>query len=274
MFQGIPVSETTLPQFVLHELSNQRHNRVSHLLLGGFSGCCLSIKPVANGAGCSVGKFNSDAVNAVPGFQRGMKLLSSTRRSVFTVGRSMALYLDHIPYRADDTVDPSPSRPKNLFQLSNDTFHAFEFRPVRQNYFEPNRVFHVQALRLIRKQHTFEMGFPQSLEQHVLNKICFIDETLAHGNTAQTLATTNARLRELETVGSEMYLELQATADNAAYRLKLAGFLEEKIADLVSHAASMNAKRFAEEKRAVGASVVELLLAFFFPGSCGRTDTV
>ena len=99
-------------------------------------------------------------------------------------------------------------------------------------------------------------------------------ETLAHGNTVQTLATTNARLRELETVGSEMYLELQATADNAAYRLKFVGFLEKKIADLVSHAASMNAKRFAEEKKAVGASIVELLLAFFLPGSCGRTDTV
>jgi len=67
MFQGIPVSETALPQFVLHELSNQSDDRVSHLFVISFSRRRLSIKSVANRDGCSVGKFNNDGVNAVSG---------------------------------------------------------------------------------------------------------------------------------------------------------------------------------------------------------------
>jgi hypothetical protein len=96
-------------------------------------------------------------------------------------------------------------------------------------------------------------------------------EKLAH---ADTLARSNAQIKELETVGSEMYLELQSKAYDAEYRLHIVGCLERKIADLVSHAASMNAKRFAEEKRAVGVSIVELLFAAFFPANCGRTNAV
>ncbi len=99
-------------------------------------------------------------------------------------------------------------------------------------------------------------------------------EKLAHADTTETLARSNAQIKELETVGSEMYLELQSKTYDAEYRLHIVGCLERKIADLVSHAASMNAKRFAEEKRAVGASIVELLLAVFFPANCRRTNAV
>jgi hypothetical protein len=99
-------------------------------------------------------------------------------------------------------------------------------------------------------------------------------EKLAHGDTTETLATTNARLREVEIVGSEMYMELLSRADQAESRSYIVTCLEGKITDLVSHAASMNAKRFAEEKKAVGASILEFLLAVFFPAKCGRTGTV
>ena len=99
-------------------------------------------------------------------------------------------------------------------------------------------------------------------------------ETLAHGDTAEALAKTNTRTNELETVGSEMYLELQSKAADAASRLYIMGCLEKKIADLVLHADSMNAKRFAEEKKAMGVSIVELLMAVFFPANCGRKITV
>jgi hypothetical protein len=99
-------------------------------------------------------------------------------------------------------------------------------------------------------------------------------ETLAHGNTAQTLTTTNARLSEVEKKGGEMYVELQSRAYQAEYRSNIIGCLEGKVTDLVSHAASMRAKRFAEEKKALGASIVEFLVAAFFPAGCGRTNAV
>ena len=99
-------------------------------------------------------------------------------------------------------------------------------------------------------------------------------EKLAHADTAETLARSTVRINELETVGSEMYLELQSRAYQAESSSYIVICLEGKLANLVSHAASMNAKRFAEEKKAVGASIVELLLAFFFPASCGRTGAV
>ena len=100
------------------------------------------------------------------------------------------------------------------------------------------------------------------------------DEKVAHGNTAEALERSNARLSEIEKKGREMYLELQSRAYQAESRSYIVTFLEEKIADLVSHAASMNAKRFAEEKNAVGASILEFLLAVFFPAKCGWTSTV
>jgi hypothetical protein len=99
-------------------------------------------------------------------------------------------------------------------------------------------------------------------------------EKLAHADTAETLARSTARINELETVGSEMYLELQSKAYQAESSSYIVTCLEGRLANLISHAASMNAKRFAEEKKAVGASIVELLLAFFFPASCGRTGAV
>jgi hypothetical protein len=112
------------------------------------------------------------------------------------------------------------------------------------------------------------------IRELVSTKKNFAAEKVAHGNTAQSLATTNARLSKIEKKGHEMYLEFQASAYNSAYRLKIVACLEKKIADLVSHAASMNAKRFAEEKKAVAASILEFLLAAFFPASCGRTSGV
>jgi len=112
------------------------------------------------------------------------------------------------------------------------------------------------------------------IRELVLSKKNLAAEKLAHGNTAQTLVTTNARLSEIEEKGREMYVEFQFTAYNAAYCLKIVSFLEKKIADLVSHAASMNAKRLAEEKKAVAASILEFLLAAFFPASCGRASGV
>lgn len=99
-------------------------------------------------------------------------------------------------------------------------------------------------------------------------------ETLAHGNTAQTLVTTNARLSEIEKKGGEMYLELQSRAYQSEYRSRIVGCLERRIADLVSQAALMSAKTFAAEKKAIGASIVEFLLAALFSGSCGRTNAV
>jgi hypothetical protein len=45
-------------------------------------------------------------------------------------------------------------------------------------------------------------------------------------------------------------------------------------ASLVSRAATINAKRFEEEKKAVGASILEFLFAVFLPAECGRTNTV
>lgn len=99
-------------------------------------------------------------------------------------------------------------------------------------------------------------------------------ETLAHGNTAQTLATTNARLSEIEEKGREMYLEFKSTAYDAGYQLSIVGCLQKQIAGLVSHAATMNAKRFEEEKKPVGASILEFLFAVFVPAKCGRTNTV
>jgi len=120
----------------------------------------------------------------------------------------------------------------------------------------------------------FAVAIVWLIRELVLTKKNFATEKVAYGNTAQTLATTNARLSEIEEKGREMYVEFQFTAYNAAYRLKIVGFLEEKIADLVSHAASMNAKRFAEEKKAVAASILEFLLAAFFPASCGRASGV
>lgn len=99
-------------------------------------------------------------------------------------------------------------------------------------------------------------------------------EKVAHGNTAEALETSNARLSEVEKKGREMYLELQSRAYQAESRSYIVTCLEVKITNLVSHAASMSAKRFAEEKKAVGASIVELLLAAFFPANCGRTNAV
>jgi hypothetical protein len=120
----------------------------------------------------------------------------------------------------------------------------------------------------------FAVAIVWLIRELVLTKKTFAAEKVAHSNTAQSLATTNARLSEIEEKGREMYLEFQFTAYNAAYRLKIVSFLEKKIADLVSHAASMNAERFAEERKAVAASILEFLLAAFFPASCGRASGV
>ncbi len=100
------------------------------------------------------------------------------------------------------------------------------------------------------------------------------DEKVAHGNTVEALARSNARLSEIEKKAREMYLELQSRAYQAASRSYIVTCLQEKITDLVAHAASMNAKRFAEEKKAVGASIIELLLAVFFPAKCGRVSGI
>jgi len=100
------------------------------------------------------------------------------------------------------------------------------------------------------------------------------DEKVAHGNTVEALARSNARLSEIEKKAREMYLELQSRAYQAASRSYIVTCLQKKITDLVAHAASMNAKRFAEEKKAVGASIIELLLAVFFPAKCGRASGI
>lgn len=120
----------------------------------------------------------------------------------------------------------------------------------------------------------FAVAIVWLIRELVLTKKNLAAEKIAHSNTAQSLATTNARLSEIEEKGREMYLEFQSTAYNAAYRLNIVGCLKKKIAELVAHAASMNAKRFAEEKKAVGASILEFLLAAFFPASCGRASGV
>lgn len=95
-------------------------------------------------------------------------------------------------------------------------------------------------------------------------------ERLAHVNTAHTLTTTNARLSEIEKKGGEMYLELESRAYEAGYQSAIVVSLKGRISELVAQRASMNAKRFAEAKKAVAASTVEFLLAAFFPASCGR----
>jgi hypothetical protein len=99
-------------------------------------------------------------------------------------------------------------------------------------------------------------------------------EQLAHGNSARNLAIANARINTLETVGHEMYLELQSKAYSQGYLGYIVPCLEKKISALQSQARSMSARRFAEEKREVGVSIVELLLAVFFPGKCGRANAV
>jgi hypothetical protein len=133
---------------------------------------------------------------------------------------------------------------------------------------------HAVILLLSALLAAFAVAIVWLIRELVLTKKNFAAEKTAHTNTARTLATANARLSEIEKKGREMFLEFQSTAYNAAYRLKIVACLEEKIADLVSHAASMNAKRFAEEKKAVAASIVEFLLAAFFPASCGRASGV
>jgi hypothetical protein len=133
---------------------------------------------------------------------------------------------------------------------------------------------HAAILLLCALLTVFAVAIVWLIRELVLTKNNFAAEKVAHSNTAQYLATTNARLSEIEEKGREMYVELQSTAYNAAYRLKIVACLEKKIADLVSHAASMNAKRFAEEKKAVAASILEFLLAAFFPASCGRASGV
>lgn len=120
----------------------------------------------------------------------------------------------------------------------------------------------------------FAVAIAWLISELVSAKKDLASEKLAHADTTHSLDRTNARFNELRKVGSEMYMEFQATADNAAYQLKIVAFLEKRIADLISHAATMNAKRFAEEKKAVGASILEFLFAVFFPASCGRRSTV
>jgi|ERR1700723_733862 hypothetical protein len=83
------------------------------------------------------------------------------------------------------------------------------------------------------------------------------------------LAVAFARIEELQRIGHEMYLELQDKAGKAAYLDHIVPCLEGKISDLISQAATMNAKRLAEEKRELGARIVDLLIGVFFPGKCG-----
>jgi hypothetical protein len=101
----------------------------------------------------------------------------------------------------------------------------------------------------------------------------FAKETLAHANTSQMLVKSNARINDLERIGSGMFLELQSRAYEAEYRWHIVACLESKLSDLAARAAAMDAKRLAEEKKAVGVSIVELLLAFFFPAKCRHASS-
>jgi hypothetical protein len=91
-------------------------------------------------------------------------------------------------------------------------------------------------------------------------------EKIGHANTTQALVFVSAALEELKTVGREMYLELGDKAEKAAYLDHVVPCLEKTILHLVSQAASMNAKRLAEEKRELGARIVEFLIGVFFAG--------
>jgi F0F1-type ATP synthase membrane subunit b/b' len=91
---------------------------------------------------------------------------------------------------------------------------------------------------------------------------------LARARTTAALALASARIEELQRVGHEMYLQLGEKAEKAAYLDHIVRCLEERISHLASQAASMNAKRLAEEKRELGAYVIELLINVFFPGKC------
>jgi hypothetical protein len=92
-------------------------------------------------------------------------------------------------------------------------------------------------------------------------------ERLAH-------AIASAALEELKMVGHEMYIELGDKAEKAAYLEHIVPCLEKKIAHLVSHAASVNAKRFAEAKRELGTCIVELLIAVLFPAKSEVTSGI
>jgi hypothetical protein len=133
---------------------------------------------------------------------------------------------------------------------------------------------HAVILLLCALLLVFGVAIVWLIRELVSTKKNFAAEKVAHGNTAQSLATTSARLSEIEKKGRAMYLELQTRAYQAESRSYIMTCLEKKIADLVSHAASMNAKRFAEEKKAVAAGILEFLLAVLFPASCGRASGV
>jgi hypothetical protein len=91
-------------------------------------------------------------------------------------------------------------------------------------------------------------------------------EKLARTQTTTVLIAAFGLIKDLRRVGHEMYLELEEKADKAAYLGHLVPCLKEKISHLVSHIDSMNAKRLAEEKRELGAYIVELLISVFSPG--------
>jgi hypothetical protein len=87
-----------------------------------------------------------------------------------------------------------------------------------------------------------------------------------HARTKLGLADACAKVEELDTVGREMLPELRTASGNAAYLNVIVPFLEKELSRFVARAASMKARHLAEEKRQLGVRVVELLIAFFFPG--------
>jgi hypothetical protein len=92
-----------------------------------------------------------------------------------------------------------------------------------------------------------------------------------HARTKLALADACAKVEELDTVGREMLPELRTASGNAAYFSVIVPFLEKELSRFVSRAASMKAQHLAEEKRELGARVLELLIGFFFPGKLRPT---
>jgi hypothetical protein len=79
-------------------------------------------------------------------------------------------------------------------------------------------------------------------------------------------AAASARVAELDVVGREMLQELEGKAGAAAYFSVIVPFLEKELSYFMARAASLSAKQSAQEKRELASRILELLIAFFFPG--------
>lgn len=85
-------------------------------------------------------------------------------------------------------------------------------------------------------------------------------------------AVASARAAELDVVGREMLQELEGKAGAAAYFSVIVPFLEKELSYFMARTASLSAKQSAQEKRELAARILELLIAFFFPGKVRPAD--